>query len=53
MRALLVAGGLFMMGGMYQNRTDCCGIAGVVGAPQHDARYVHVSDSLCFSEVLK
>jgi hypothetical protein len=39
-QALLVAGSLFMAGGMYQNRTDCCGIAGVVGAPHHDARYV-------------
>ena len=39
-QALLVAGGLFMLGGVYQNRTDCCGIAGVVGASHHDARYV-------------
>jgi hypothetical protein len=42
-RALLAAaGGLFLAGGMYQNRTDCCGIAGVVGAPHHDARYVNM-----------
>jgi hypothetical protein len=42
--ALLAAGGLFMAGAgvlQDQNRTDCCGIAGVVGADHHDARYVY------------
>jgi hypothetical protein len=48
-RALLAAGGLFLAGGVLQdqNRTDCCGIAGVVGASHHDARYVSVMS--CFS----
>jgi hypothetical protein len=49
-RALLAAGGLFLAGGVLQdqNRTDCCGIAGVVGASHHDARYVSMIEYFMF-----
>lgn len=37
--ALLTAGTL-VFSNKHTHKTDCCGIAGVVGAPSHDARYV-------------
>lgn len=39
--ACLAAGTIALSSSPYNNKTDCCGIAGVVGTPNHDARYVY------------
>ena len=42
--ALAAAATVASLGIQQTNKTDCCGIAGVVASEQHDARYVRFSD---------
>lgn len=45
--AFVAAAGATLFGAVaYHNSTDCCGIAGVVGTPDYDARYVK-TQSVC------
>ncbi len=40
MLAATAAAGTFTSGLINDNKTDCCGIAGVIGTNEHDARCV-------------
>ena len=42
--ASITTAGVLMAGGMMDDKTRCCGIVGVIGTDQYDARYVYTND---------